>query len=85
MVCAVTDGDDRIADLEAELEHVKAVAVGMMSGICFSIAHTPAGLREPADGMVEPGKDPDSAISELAQLLEAALRAAAEKIGQQKL
>lgn len=76
----VTDRDDRIAALEAELEHVKSVAVGMMSGLCFGIAHTPIGLRELADGMVEPGKDPDPAISELARRLEAQLRDAAEKI-----
>lgn len=47
---------------------------------CFSVAHTPEGLRDMAQRVAAPGEDPDPAISELARLLEAELREAAEKV-----
>ena len=49
-------------------------------GPCFSLAHTPEGLRDMAQRVAAPGEDPDPAISELARLLEVALREAAEKV-----
>lgn len=70
----------RIAELEAEIEHLCDMAVHMMSGICFGLAFDPEGLSEMADGMAAAGKDPDPAIARLAQGLEAKLREAAEKL-----
>lgn len=72
----MTDPEARVA----ELEKVKTVAVHMMTGICFGIAHTPEGLTELANGMVAPGSDPDPVIADLSRRLEAVLRDAAKKV-----
>ena len=77
---ALTDPEARINELEAELEKVKTVAVHMMTGICFGIAHTPQGLTELANGMIAPGNDPDLVIADLSRRLEVQLRDAAEKV-----
>lgn len=77
----MSDTDIRLAELQAEVEHLANMAVHMMVGLCFGLGGTPNGLRTIAKDFAAAAEDPDPAISRLAAALQVALREAAEKLG----
>ncbi|SCY92462.1 hypothetical protein [Paracoccus tibetensis] len=79
----MSDTDIRLAELQAEVDHLADIAVHMMVGLCFGLGGTPGGLRKIADDFAAAAEDPDPAISRLAASLQTALREAAEKLERQ--
>lgn len=79
----MSDTDIRLAELQAEVDHLADIAVHMMVGLCFGLGDTPSGLRKIADDFAAAAEDPDPAISRLAASLQTALREAAEKLERQ--
>ncbi|RJK95901.1 hypothetical protein D3P06_18085 [Paracoccus aestuarii] len=79
----MSDTDIRLAELQAEVDHLADIAVHMMVGLCFGLGGTADGLRKIADDFAAAAEDPDPAISRLAASLQTALREAAEKLERQ--
>ena len=76
----MSDAETRLAELQAEVDHLADMAVHMMVGLCFGLGGTPDGLRKIASDFAAAAEDPDPAISRLAAALQMALREAAEKL-----